>query len=93
MRELYEFQILRYYPKIESDFFFNVGIKIGGKIIQIRDKELFKLSNLIDIKKVRANLKNHGYQHHMRYSEVKRFRSSKSEEEVIEIIYKDYVVI
>lgn len=93
MRELYEFQILRYYPKIESDFFFNVGIKIGGKIIQIRDKELFKLSNLIDIKKLRANLENHGYKHYLKYSEVKHFRSSKSEEEVIEIIYKDYVVI
>jgi hypothetical protein len=105
MRKLYNYQIIRYFPNINSDEFFNVGIHLASdkkNILHfINDEHLSKtmifpsidkdtLIKFINMLDKEKNI-NHWYGNNLRFSEKKIFRSSESFEKVLEILYEDYI--
>ena len=105
MRKLYNYQIIRYFPNINSDEFFNVGVHLANeqkhKLHFIKDEHLTKLitfpsidknniTTFIQLLSKEVNL-SHWYGNNLRFSETKAFRSSQSFEEVLEILYEDYI--
>lgn len=105
MRKLYNYQIIRYFPNINSDEFFNVGIHLANDekniLYFINDKHLSKLitfpsiekNNIISFIEMLNNEVNiqHWYGNNLRFSEKKAFRSSQCFEEVLEVLYEDYI--
>ena len=105
MRRLYNYQTIRYCPNIDSDEFFNVGIHLANDeknvLHFINDTHLSKLMSFpsvdknsivkfIDILNKEVNL-SHWYGNYLKFSEKKYFRSSQNFEEVLEILYEDYI--
>ena len=105
MRKLYNYQTIRYYPNINSDEFFNVGIHLANDeknvLHFINDTHLSKLMSFpsvdkstivkfIDILNQEVNL-SHWYGNYLKFSEKKYFRSSQNFEEVLDILYEDYI--
>jgi len=105
MRRLYNYQVIRYFPNESSDEFFNVGIHIENDTKNmlhfINDNHLSKIMSFPSINKKNIvtfiNLlkkeKNlfHWYGNNLKFSEKKSFRSDKSFEEVLEVLYEDYI--
>jgi hypothetical protein len=105
MRKLYNYQIIRYFPNINSDEFFNIGVHLANeqknKLYFIKDEHLTKLitfpsidknniTTFIQLLSKEVNL-SHWYGNNLKLSETKAFRSSQSFEEVLEILYEDYI--
>jgi len=105
MRKLYNYQVIRYFPNINSDEFFNVGIHLVSNekniLHFINDEHLSKtmifpsidkntLIKFIDMLDKEKNI-NHWYGNNLRLSEKKAFRSSENFEKVLEILYEDYI--
>lgn len=105
MRKLYNYQVIRYYPNISSDEFFNVGIYLTSdeqkSISFIRDEHLQKLLVLPTIEK--KYLKNyikalkeekniyHWYGNYLKFSETRILRSDEVFEVVLEQLYMDCI--
>lgn len=105
MRKLYNYQVIRYFPNVNSDEFFNVGIHLANdekNILHfINDSHLTKIMSFpsIDKKNIvsfigmlqkEINISN-WYGNNLKFSEKKAFRSSQSFEDVLEILYEDYI--
>jgi len=105
MRKLYNYQVIRYFPNINSDEFFNIGIHLTSDekniIHYINDEHLSKTMTFPSIEK-KTIVKfiqmlelekdiNHWYGNNLRFSEKKAFRSGQNFEEVLEILYEDYI--
>ncbi|MEA2050084.1 MAG: DUF3037 domain-containing protein [Campylobacterota bacterium] len=105
MRKLYNYQVVRYFPNINSDEFFNVGIHLANdekNIIHfINDEHLSKtmtfpsidkktIVKFIQMLEEEKNI-NHWYGNNLKFSEKKAFRSSQTFEEILEILYEDYI--
>ena len=105
MRKLYNYQVIRYFPNINSDEFFNVGIHLASdekNILHfINDDHLAKTMTFPSIEKKNITtfiqmLENetntdHWYGNNLRFSERKSFRSGQIFEEVLELLYEDYI--
>ncbi len=105
MRSLYTYQVVRYFPNINSDEFFNVGIRLVGEKRQelhfIQDEHLSKLFVFpsIDKKHVISFIEllskehdlSHWYGNNLRFSENRRFRSAEKFEKVLELLYEDFI--
>ena len=105
MRKLYNYQTIRYYPNINCDEFFNVGIHLANdnkNILHfIDDVHLTKImtfpsiekKNITTFIKMLNDEKNisHWYGNNLKFSIKKAFRSSQTFEEVLEILYEDYI--
>ena len=105
MRSLYTYQVVRYFPNINSDEFFNVGIRLVGEKRQelhfIQDEHLSKLFVFpsIDKKHVVSFIEllskerdfSHWYGNNLRFSENRRFRSAEKFEKVLELLYEDFI--
>lgn len=105
MRKLYNYQVIRYFPNVNSDEFFNVGIYLAdeksNKLYFIKDEHLAKLilfpsidrKNIITFIKMLSKEINisHWYGNNLKFSNKKVFRSSQSFEEILEILYEDYI--
>jgi hypothetical protein len=105
MRKLYNYQVIRYFPNINSDEFFNVGIHLANdekNILHfINENHLTKIMSFpsIDKKNIDSFIRmlqkevniSHWYGNNLKFSEKKAFRSSESFEEVLEILYEDYI--
>lgn len=105
MRKLYNYQVVRYFPNINSDEFFNVGIHLASEekniMHFINDEHLSKTMTFPSINKKtivkfiqmleEENNINHWYGNNLKFSEKKAFRSNQSFEEVLEILYEDYI--
>lgn len=105
MRKLYNYQVIRYFPNVNSDEFFNVGIHLSNDMQNelhfIKDEHLSKLisfpsiekgniATFIQILNKEVNI-SHWYGNNLRFSNTKAFRSSQTFEEVLEILYEDYI--
>ena len=105
MRKLYSYQVIRYFPSISSDEFFNVGIHLANdeknNIHFISDEHLSKIAvfpsidkttitTFLQMLKLEINT-NHWYSNNLRFSEKKVLRSSQSFEEVLEGLYENYI--
>ena len=105
MRKLYNYQIIRYFPNINSDEFFNVGIHLANdkknELHFIKDEHLTKLitfpsvdknniTTFIQMLNKEINL-SQWYGNNLKFSETKVFRSSQSFNEILEILYEDYI--
>jgi len=105
MRKLYNYQVIRYYPNINSDEFFNVGIHLAddeknilhfindehlSKLITFPSIEKKNIASFIEMLNSEVNIQ-HWYGNNLRFSEKKAFRSSQYFEEVLEILYEDYI--
>ena len=105
MRKLYNYQVIRYFPNENSDEFFNVGIHIANDMKNIlhfiNDNHLSKImsfpsinkKNIVSFIEILQKEKNfsHWYGNNLKFSEKKSFRSNKTFEEVLEILYEDYI--
>lgn len=105
MRKLYSYQVIRYFPNENSDEFFNVGIHIANDAKNIlhfiNDMHLSKImsfpsidkKNIVSFIEILQKEKNlsHWYGNNLKFSNKKSFRSSKSFEEVLEVLYEDYI--
>jgi len=105
MRKLYNYQVVRYFPNINSDEFFNVGIHLANdtrnELHFIKDEHLTKLITFPSIEKgniytfiqmLNKEINLSGwYGNNLRFSDTKAFRSSQNFEEVLEILYEDYI--
>ena len=105
MKNLYNYQVIRYFPNVNSDEFFNVGIHLANDIKNelhfIKDEHLTKLISFPSIEKgnITTFIKmldkeiniSHWYGNNLKFSNTKAFRSSQTFEEVLEILYEDYI--
>lgn len=105
MRKLYNYQVIRYFPNINSDEFFNVGIRLLDEKRQelhfIQDEHLAKLFIFpsIDKKHIVSFMEalakepdlSHWYGNNLRLSELRRFRSAEKFEKVLEMLYEDFI--
>jgi hypothetical protein len=105
MRKLYNYQIIRYFPNINSDEFFNVGIHLANdeknilhfiddvhlsKIMSFPSIDKKNIISFIDLLQKEVNI-SQWYGNNLKFSEKKAFRSSQSFEEVLEVLYEDYI--
>lgn len=105
MRHLYHYQVIRYFPNISSDEFFNVGIYLMNenkrKLHFIENDHLAKLfafpsidkKHLISFIELLNNEKEitQWYGNNLRFSEKKRLRSHQEFEFIIAMLYEDYI--
>lgn len=105
MRKLYNYQVIRYFPNVNSDEFFNVGIHLANDMKNelhfIKDEHLIRLISFPSIDKgnITTFIKmldkeiniSHWYGNNLKFSNTKAFRSSQTFEEVLEILYEDYI--
>lgn len=105
MRKLFNYQVIRYYPNINSDEFFNVGINLANdekkilhfiniehltKIMTFPSIEKKNVTAFIQMLKKETNISN-WYGNNLKFSDKKTFRSDKKFEEVLDILYEDYI--
>ncbi len=105
MRTLYNYQVIRYFPNINSDEFFNVGIHLANSVKNelhfIESEHLTKLmtfpavdkntiTTFIQMLDQEVNL-SHWYGNYLKFSEKKIFRSSQPYTEVLKTLYEDYI--
>lgn len=102
MRELFEYQLLQYYPSPKTEEFFNVGVYFANekKVKQITSEHLSKLfinkQEKENIKKLLAmfndNLHNQQwYSNHIKISKPKRIRTSMKIAELEHVLYSDNI--
>lgn len=105
MRKLFNYQIIRYYPNINSDEFFNVGVHLANdeknilhfinnehlvKIMTFPSIEKKNITTFIQMLSSEKNISN-WYGNNLKFSDKKAFRSDKNFEEVLDILYEDYI--
>lgn len=105
MRKQYKYKTVRYFPNIETDEFFNIGIYLyeneNENLLMLTDEHLAKLEDcpliskekvekFISIIKKEKNL-NSWYANYLRFSEEKQVVSSKSYQEILQELYNDEV--
>ncbi len=107
MRNLFIYEIIRYYPNIRGDEFFNIGIRLCNpnkqvKIEFIQDSHLAHLNRFPSIEKkiissMLEQLKSSGqtldswYGNYLKISEEKIYRSKESFEDVMQNLYEDFI--
>ena len=105
MRILYNYQIIRYFPHINSDEFFNVGIHLAnseknilyfindehlGKLLQFPSIDKKYLISFIELLNKEKNI-SQWYGNYLRFSEKRVLRSSEAFETVLANLYEDYI--
>jgi len=107
MRKLFIYEVIRYYPNINGDEFFNVGIRLTDKSKQhkiqfIEDEHLSYIYRFPSIKKqvidkMIEELKasesslNNWYGNYVRFSNEKLYRSKNSFDHVMQKLYEDFI--
>jgi len=97
----HNYQIIRYYPYIASDEYFNIGIKVDEDYILLSDEHLEKFlkCSFIDKKLFIKHLEafkeeyplSRWYGEYIRLSERKSYTTDKSEQELLKILYEKYI--
>lgn len=107
MRKLYIYQVLRYYPNIRGDEFFNIGIKLNDSNkntkIKFIENEHFSylyrfpsiekkvIESMIEKLKQSENGLNTWYGNYIRVSEERIYRSDDSFDIVLNNLYNDFI--
>lgn len=105
MRTLYNYQVIRYFPNINSDEFFNVGIHLAdsaqNELHFIESEHLAKLMTFpaVDKNTITTFIKmldqevnlSHWYGNYLKFSDKKIYRSDQPYSEVLKILYEDYI--
>ena len=107
MRNLFIYEVIRYYPNIRGDEFFNIGIKLsdGTKRVKIEFIQEEHLSHIyrfpsIEKKVITSMLEQlkesessleNWYGNYLKISSEKLHRSSESFEEVLNNLYEDFI--
>lgn len=107
MRNLFIYKVIRYYPNIRGDEFFNIGIKLSdltrqSKIEFIQNDHLSHIHRFPSIEKkvitsMLEQLKEselslqNWYGNYLKISEEKMYRSSESFENVLHSLYEDFI--
>ena len=107
MRNLFIYEVIRYYPNINGDEFFNVGIRLSDKNKQnkmqfIEEEHLSYVYRFPSIKKqvidkmieeLKASQSslNNWYGNYVRFSSEKLYRSKDSFDHVMQKLYEDFI--
>lgn len=107
MRKLYIYQVIRYYPNIRGDEFFNIGIKLidsdkSIKIKFIQEEHLSYVHRFPSIeKRVIDSMLEHlkdvekssktWYGNYMKVSQENIYRSDESFDTVLDSLYEDFI--
>ncbi len=107
MRNLFIYEVIRYYPNINGDEFFNVGIRLSDKNKQnkiqfIEEEHLSYIYRFPSIKKqvidkmieeIKASESslNNWYGNYVRFSSEKLYRSKDSFDHVMKKLYEDFI--
>ena len=107
MRQVYKYRLVRYYPYLRSDEFFNVGVWVVGEnenrqlYIDSQEEHIKHLFKFLSLDKkifmfFLESLKketdiNSWYGEYLRFSEIDVVASSSSIDEVTKNLYRDYI--
>ena len=107
MRNLFIYEVIRYYPNIRGDEFFNIGIRLSdsnkqSKIKFINDEHLAHIYRFPSIEKrvissMLEQLQNsksnleNWYGNYLKISEERTHRSCESFEEMLDTLYEDFI--
>ena len=107
MRNLFIYEVIRYYPNIRGDEFFNIGIRLSdsskhAKIEFIQEEHLKHIhrfpsiekkviTSMLDQLKASENSLQSWYGNYLKISEEKIHRSKDSFENVMKTLYEDFI--
>jgi len=107
MRNLFIYEVIRYYPNIRGDEFFNIGIRLSdsnkqSKIEYIHEEHLKHIHRFPSIEKkvitsmlkqlkASENSLQSWYGNYLKISEEKIHRSAESLENVMKTLYEDFI--
>ena len=107
MRKLYIYEVIRYYPNINGDEFFNIGIRLSDKnklhktqfieeehlsyIYRFPSIKKQVIDRMIEELKASENSVNNWYGNYVRFSSEKLYRSKESFDHVIQKLYEDFI--
>lgn len=107
MRNLFIYEVIRYYPNIRGDEFFNIGIRLSDSSkhakIEFIQKEHLKhihrfpsiekkvITSMLDQLKASENFLHSWYGNYLKISEEKIHRSKDSFENVMKTLYEDFI--
>jgi len=100
MRKLYKYQLIKYYPNINSDEFINIGFIIDNQMILIKENDINHIlcwTKKDELKKMLKTLKKETklsswYNNYIVIDKkINLFRSDKSINEITDILYYDYI--
>ena len=107
MRDLFVYEVIRYYPNINSDEFFNVGIRLTDKNKQNKIKFIEEehlsyiyrfpsikkqvIDKMIEELKASESKLNNWYGNYVRFSSEKLYRSKDSFDQVMQKLYEDFI--
>jgi hypothetical protein len=107
MRKIYIYEVIRYYPNINGDEFFNVGIRLSDKNKQIKIQFIEEehlsyiyrfpsikkqvIDKMIEELKTSESSLNNWYGNYVRFSGEKLYRSKKSFDHVMQKLYEDFI--
>lgn len=107
MRNLFIYEVIRYYPNIRGDEFFNIGIRLSdsnkdSKIEFIQEEHLKHIhrfpsiekkviTSMLEQLKASENSLQSWYGNYLKISEEKIYRSTDSFENVMKTLYEDFI--
>lgn len=107
MRNLFIYEVIRYYPNVRGDEFFNIGIRLSdankqSKIEFIQESHLAHIyrfpsiekkfiSSMLEQLKESESNLQNWYGNYLKISEEKVYRSKDSFEKIMQNLYEDFI--